>query len=313
MTVPFAHQPVLLRETLSLLQPGRGGTYIDATVGGGGHAAAILEMSGPDGFLLGIDRDQEALAAAEQRLAPYAGRYALAHGNYAEMGRIAAEQGMGQADGILLDLGVSSFHLDTARRGFSFQQDAPLDMRMDQSSGKTAAQLVNQASVEELTRILYSYGEEKWAKRIASFIGEARRIKPIETTGELVEIIKKAIPAGAREKDQHPAKRSFQGLRIMVNDELTALSQGLEQAISLLKSNGVLVVISFHSLEDRIVKDCLRLHATDCICPPRMPVCNCGHRADLRLLTKKPLTASAAEVAENPRSRSTRLRAAAKL
>ncbi|NLF80050.1 MAG: 16S rRNA (cytosine(1402)-N(4))-methyltransferase RsmH [Clostridia bacterium] len=307
------HVPVLLREVLALLQPAPGFVCIDGTVGGGGHAAAILAASAPDGFLLGIDRDPQALAAAEQRLAPYAGRFCLARGNYADMAAIAAERGIDQADGILLDIGVSSHQLDAASRGFSYQQDALLDMRMDQSSGRTAAELINSESEAELTRILYTYGEEKWAKRIAAFIAEARALKPIETTSELVDIIKKAIPAGAREKDQHPAKRSFQALRIAVNDELGALTQGLERAISLLKSGGVLAVISFHSLEDRIVKDCLRTHATDCICPPRTPVCLCQHRADVRLLTRKPLTAAAAEAEANPRSRSTRLRAAVKL
>lgn len=191
--------------------------------------------------------------------------------------------------------------------------DAPLDMRMDQQNGESACELVNNAGVEELTRILYEYGEEKWAKRIAGFIVEARNRQPITSTGQLVEIIKKAIPIGAREKDQHPAKRTFQALRIAVNHELEALSAGLEAAISLLRPGGVLAVISFHSLEDRIVKDKFKLHATDCICPPRMPVCTCGHHADLKILTKKPVTASKDELAANPRSRSALLRAARKL
>lgn len=308
----FAHVPVLAKEALALLRPQSGGVYIDGTVGGGSHAALILESSSPDGFLLGIDRDVEALAAAGEKLAPYRGRFVLLHGNYAEMAALAAERGIVAADGVLLDIGVSSRQLDAAQRGFTYMQDAPLDMRMDQSTGRSAAQLVNEASAETLTRILYRFGEEKWAKRIAEFIVAARTQKAIVTTGQLVEIIKKAIPQGAREKDQHPARRTFQALRIAVNDELTALTRGLEAAISLLTRGGVLVVISFHSLEDRIIKDTLKRHATECICPPRTPVCVCGHRADLKLLSRKPVIAGGDEVSANPRSRSARLRAAQK-
>jgi len=309
----FCHVPVLAEEALTFIRPQSGGIYIDATVGGGNHAAMILERSSPEGFLLGIDRDAEALTAAAKKLAPYQGRFVLVSGNYADMAALAEGQGIEAADGILLDIGVSSRHLDAPERGFSYMQDAPLDMRMDQSSGRSAAELVNEESAETLTRILFEFGEEKWAKRIAEFIVSARAIKPIDTTGELVAIVKQAIPKGAREKDQHPARRTFQAIRIAVNNELSALDIGLDAAISLLRPGGVIAVISFHSLEDRIVKTKLKHHATDCICPPRTPVCLCHHRADLKLLTRKPVTAGSEELMANPRSRSAMLRAAQKL
>lgn len=313
MSQPFAHIPVLAREVAEFLSPRNDGIYIDGTVGGGNHAAIILEASAPDGFLLGIDQDQEALAAARAKLAPYQGRFTLCQGNFADIVTLAKEHGITGVDGILLDIGVSSYQLDNPDRGFSYMQDAPLDMRMDQSHGTSAKDLINEANVDELTRILYEYGEEKWAKRIAAFIVEARTKAPLETTFELVDVIKKAIPAAAREKDQHPAKRSFQAFRIAVNDELAVLEKGLEGAISLLKPNGVLVVISFHSLEDRIVKEKFKFHATECICPPRTPICTCGHHADLKILTRKPVTAKEDELMANPRSRSALLRATRKL
>ena len=212
MSQPFAHIPVLAREVAEFLSPRNGGIYIDGTVGGGNHAAIILEASAPDGFLLGIDQDQEALAAARAKLAPYQGRFTLCQGNFADIVTLAKEHGITGVDGILLDIGVSSYQLDNPDRGFSYMQDAPLDMRMDQSHGTSAKDLINEANVDELTRILYEYGEEKWAKRIAAFIVEARTKAPLETTFELVDVIKKAIPAAAREKDQHPAKRSVSGV-----------------------------------------------------------------------------------------------------
>ena len=313
MEQPFVHIPVLAREVVEIMSPQSGGVYIDGTVGGGNHAALLLAASAPEGFLLGIDQDVEALQAAMEKLSPYQGRFALSQGNFAAIAALAQSQGVNGADGILLDIGVSSYQLDNPSRGFSYMHDAPLDMRMNQSCGISARELVNEANIDELTRILYEYGEEKWAKRIASFIGKARTQKPIETTCELVDIVKRAIPAAAREKDQHPAKRTFQALRIAVNDELSVLEQGLEGAISLLRPGGILVVISFHSLEDRIVKEKFKFHATDCICPPRTPVCTCGHHADLKVLTKKPVTAGEDELIANPRSRSALLRAARKL
>ena len=309
----FAHIPVLAAQTLAALAPKSGGVYIDGTLGGAGHSSLILEQSAPDGFLLGIDRDDDALQAASERLAPFDGRFTLVKGNFADMDELARQSGIDAADGVLLDIGVSSYQLDEGSRGFSYNQDAPLDMRMDRSQGLTAEQLVNEASAEELTRILYEYGEEKWAARIAEFISAERSRGRIESSGRLVEIIKKAVPAGARDKDQHPAKRTFQALRIAVNGELEALSAGLEAAIGLLRPGGRLAVITFHSLEDRIVKDCFRLHATDCICPPRQPVCTCGHKADIKLYNRKPITADDKELAENPRSRSANLRVAVKL
>ncbi|MBQ1342751.1 MAG: 16S rRNA (cytosine(1402)-N(4))-methyltransferase RsmH [Firmicutes bacterium] len=309
----FAHVPVLAAQTLAALAPKSGGVYVDGTLGGAGHSSLILEQSAPDGFLLGIDRDDDALQAASERLAPFAGRFTLVKGNFADMDELARQSGIDAADGVLLDIGVSSYQLDEGSRGFSYNQDAPLDMRMDRSQGLTAEQLVNEASAEELTRILYEYGEEKWAARIAEFIAAERSRGRIESSGRLVEIIKKAVPAGARDKDQHPAKRTFQALRIAVNGELEALSAGLEAAIGLLRPGGRLAVITFHSLEDRIVKDCFRLHATDCICPPRQPVCTCGHKADIKLYNRKPITADDKELADNPRSRSANLRVAVKL
>ncbi len=312
MCSEFVHIPVLAKQVLSVLTPQDKGVYIDGTVGGGGHAGLILAAGAPSARLLGIDRDREALNAAKAHLAPFAGRFTLAEGNYCDMGQIAAAHGITCVDGILLDIGVSSYQLDTAERGFSYMQDAPLDMRMNQQQGKTAADLVNFCSEQELTDILYQYGEEKWAARIVRFIVEQRRQEPIQTTSQLVELIKKAIPKGAREKDQHPAKRTFQALRIAVNGELDALTIGLDAAINLLKPGGVLAVITFHSLEDRIVKERFRFHATDCICPPEMPVCQCGHHACVNLLNKKPFVADEDEVKENPRSRSAKLRAVVK-
>lgn len=309
----FVHLPVLSEQTIKALSPHSGGVYIDGTVGGGGHSSLILQASDPDGFLLGIDRDDEALSAAEQKLAPFSGRFLLRKGNFAGMAEIAAAAQIEAVDGILLDIGVSSHQLDDPERGFSYMADAALDMRMDQTQGITAADLLASVSEEELTRILYQYGEEKWAARIAKFVINERSVRPIRTTAQLTEIIKKAVPKDARDKDQHPAKRSFQALRIAVNDELGALQQGLEVALSLLKPGGVLAVISFHSLEDRMVKDCFRFHAAGCICPPRQPVCTCGHHADIKLYNKKPLCATAQELEANPRSRSARLRAAIKL
>lgn len=313
MTESFHHVPVLTRQVLTVLQPHTGGIYVDGTLGGAGHAALLLAASAPDGFLFGIDRDQEALAAAEAHLQPFAGRFCLVHGNYANMAALAAAAGITAADGILLDIGVSSHQLDEAGRGFSYQQDAPLDMRMDQSGGESAAELINSRSQEELTQILYTYGEERWAARIAAFIVEARQQRPIVTTGQLVDIIRRAIPRAAREADQHPAKRTFQAIRIAVNGELEALQQGLDAAVELLAPGGVLAVITFHSLEDRMVKERFRYHAAGCICPPHQPVCTCGHQALVKPINRKPLTADAEELAENPRSRSARLRAVIRL
>ncbi|MEG2213774.1 MAG: 16S rRNA (cytosine(1402)-N(4))-methyltransferase RsmH [Clostridiales bacterium] len=310
---PFNHIPVLLDEVLNALQPLSDGIYIDGTLGGGGHSVALLAASAPAGFLLGIDRDDAALTAADARLAVYAGRYRLIRANYADMAFVAAKAGIESADGILLDIGVSSPQLDEESRGFSYHSQAPLDMRMDQRQELSAAILVNRADEAELTDIIYRYGEERWAKRIAQFIVAARREQPLETTLQLSQLIQKAIPAGAREKDQHPARRTFQALRIAVNGELTALEQGIDAAISLLKPGGRLAIITFHSLEDRIVKEKFRYHASNCICPKELPICVCHHQAMIRQVNKKPLIAGMAELNANPRARSAKLRVAEKI
>jgi 16S rRNA (cytosine1402-N4)-methyltransferase len=311
--VTFRHASVMAREVLDLLAPRPGGVYVDGTVGGGGHAALVLDASAPDGRLFGLDRDRDALAAAEARLAPYGERVTLVQTNFAGMAAALGRYGIDAVDGVLLDLGVSSHQLDAAARGFSFQQDAPLDMRMDRDGGETAADLVNDLSVEELTRIISDYGEERWAKRIAVFIAREREEAPIATTLQLAELVKRAIPRGAWEERIHPATRTFQALRIAVNDELESAARGVEVGVGLLKPGGRIAVISFHSLEDRIVKERFRSFSRGCICPKELPVCVCQHRPELRILTSRPVRATPEEVADNPRARSARLRVAEKL
>lgn len=313
MTTAFRHLSVMPAEVLSYLAPRPGGVYLDGTVGGGGHAAQILEASSPDGLLIGFDRDPEALRAATERLAPYGSRVRLVQRNFVTLTETLTEMGVTAIDGILLDLGVSSYQLDTGERGFSFQQDAPLDMRMDPSSGETAADLVNGLPERELARIIREYGEERWAVRIAAFIAKARATAPIETTLQLVDIIKGAIPKAKWEERLHPATRTFQALRIAVNRELESLEEGLAAGVRLLNRDGRVVVISFHSLEDRIVKHSFRQLAQGCICPKSLPRCVCNNRPQLQVLTGKPVMAGEAEVAANPRARSARLRAARKL
>jgi 16S rRNA (cytosine1402-N4)-methyltransferase len=308
--VDYHHLPVMPEEVIRFLEPKSGGIYIDGTVGGAGHASLILEASSPDGTLIGFDRDKEALKAAAERLLPFGDRARLEHGNFAEA---LAEFDIEQIDGILLDLGVSSHQLDRAERGFSFQKDAPLDMRMDRSSGPTAAELLNTLSERELTRIIRDYGEERWAKRITAFIVRVREESPVETTMQLVDIIKGAVPRGAWEERLHPATRTFQALRIAVNDELTTLEKGLDLGIRMLSRGGRVVVISFHSLEDRIVKNCFRRFAHGCTCPRDFPYCVCGNEPLLRILTGKPVMAGKTEVEANPRARSARLRSAERL
>jgi 16S rRNA (cytosine1402-N4)-methyltransferase len=305
--------PVLPAEVLRYLVPRPGGTYLDGTLGGGGHATLILEATAPDGVLIGLDRDEQALAAARERLAPFGGRARLFHRNFDDLDALFAEIGIAGLDGFLLDLGVSSHQLDTGERGFSFQQDAPLDMRMDTRSGATAAELVNELPEGELARIIKEYGEERWAKRIADFIVKARGEAPIETTLRLADLVKGAIPRGAWEERLHPATRTFQALRIAVNDELGSLERGMAAALRLLKRGGRGVVISFHSLEDRIVKTTFRSLAQGCTCPRDFPRCVCGTVPQVRVLTGKPVTAGEAELKENPRARSAKLRAVEKL
>ena len=309
----FNHTSVLPAEVLAYLAPVSGGTYLDGTLGGGGHAGLILEALAGSGRLFGFDRDPAAIAAATATLAGFGERFIPVNRNFADLSEALAELGVTALDGFLLDLGVSSHQLDTAERGFSFQQDAPLDMRMDTSQGESAADLVNRLSHGELARIIREYGEERWAGRIASFICEAREAAPLVTTYQLVDVIKGAIPRKAWEERLHPATRTFQGLRIAVNDELASLEKGLAAAVSLLKLGGRGVVISFHSLEDRIVKQLFRKLATGCVCPKEFPVCICSHQPEVKVLTGKPVMAAAAELAENPRSRSAKMRVVLKL
>ncbi len=307
------HVPVMLAEVLQYLDPRSGETIIDGTVGGGGHSIEIVKRILPNGRLIGIDRDEEALAAASRRLSEFSQNVTLVKGNFADLGAIVRNLGIEATDGVLLDLGVSSYQLDTAERGFSFKADAPLDMRMDKTQRLTAREVVNAYSERRLNEIIRDYGEERWAKRIAQFIVDRRSRKPINTTGELVDVILSAIPAAARPKDIHPATRTFQALRIEVNRELESLRTGLEAAIDLLRPNGRIVVLSWHSLEDRIVKDIMQKRAGRCVCPPGLPVCACGAEKELEILTKRPVTASPEEISANPRARSAKLRAARKL
>lgn len=302
------HVPVLFQAVLDGLQVRPGGRYIDATVGGGGHAAGVLAASSPDGHLLGLDRDPAALDAAGARLAPHAGRVVLAHSSFASLGEAARAHGFDPADGVLLDLGLSSLQLADPSRGFAFSVDGPLDMRFDPTTHTpTAASFVNDLSLEELASLLYQYGEEAQAPRIAEAIIAAR---PLHTTKELTEVVERAV---GRRRRIHPATRTFQALRIAVNDELGALEAALPQAVEVLVPGGRLAVISFHSLEDRLVKRFLRRESRDCVCPPEVPVCACEHRATLRLVTRKPIGPDVNEIAANPRARSARLRVAERL
>lgn len=309
----FSHISVLPAEVLAYLAPVAGGTYLDGTLGGGGHAGLILQAIGNSGRLFGFDHDSAAIVAASQVLAGFGGSFIPVNRNFSELAETFAELKVTELDGFLLDLGVSSHQLDTAERGFSFQQDAPLDMRMDRSITRSAADLINSLSHGELARIIRDYGEERWAGRIASFICEARESAPLVRTSQLAGIIKAAIPRNAWEERLHPATRTFQALRIAVNDELASLEKGLAAAVSLLKPGGRGVVISFHSLEDRIVKQMFRKLSTGCVCPKELPLCICHHQPEVRVLTVKPVMAAESELAENPRSRSAKLRAVLKL
>jgi 16S rRNA (cytosine1402-N4)-methyltransferase len=300
------HIPVLLQEVVNALQPKADGVYIDATIGAGGHAAAILSASAPDGQLFGLDQDENALEIARRQLAEFGDRVHLLHSNFSQLEQVASRHGIPPADGLLLDLGVSSMQLDQPERGFSFQLDGPLDMRMDPQTGQSAADLVNSLPEEALADLIYQYGEEPHSRRIARAIVRAR---PIERTLELAQIVVKAIPAKRQGKKKiHPATQTFQALRVAVNDELGALEQALSQAIRLLKPKGRLATISFNSLEDRIIKQFFRQESQDCICPPEQIICSCRHKATINIITKKPITPSLAEVDANPRARSAKLR-----
>ena len=304
----YTHKPVLRDECIEALAVRPDGVYVDGTLGRAGHSREIAKRL-TTGRLICVDRDQAAIKAAQERLAPWRDRVRLVHSNFSELGSVLAEEA--GADGMLFDLGVSSPQLDDPARGFSYMHDAPLDMRMDQSAPLTAREVVNAWSLEELRRILYEFGEERYAPAIARAIVKRREARPIETTLELVEVIKSAMPPAALREKQHPAKRSFQAVRIAVNGELDALPPMLRAAADKLLPGGRLAVITFHSLEDRIVKRTLRELAQGCTCPPGFPVCVCGKKPVVRL--GKPITPSAAEIAENPRARSARLRTAEKL
>ena len=309
----FRHEPVMPVEVIRLLDIRPDGIYLDGTLGGGGHSELILKMLGADGRLIGIDRDSEALAATTSRLAKSGNCFTALQGSFADMKEILAEAGVDGIDGLLLDLGVSSHQLDSPERGFSFRNDGPLDMRMDQNSGDSAADLINSLSVHELERVIKEYGEERWARKIAQRIVEARNEAPVETTLQLASIVERTIPRKFQEDRIHPATRTFQALRILVNEELGQVSRGVKAGIELLRPGGRLVVISFHSLEDRIVKHELREASSGCRCPRQFPQCVCGFKPQLHLLGNRPLVASAEEIQRNPRSRSAKLRAAEKL
>lgn len=303
----LTHQPVLLNECIDALNIRKDGVYVDGTLGRGGHAEEIAKRL-DTGRLICIDRDAAAIEAGQRRLSPYGDRVCFARGNFQMLDRILDNLSVASVDGMLFDLGVSSPQLDEAVRGFSYMADAPLDMRMDQSQTLTAWDVVNGWSKEELKRILYTYGEERYAPQIAGAIVRNREESPIQTTGALVELIKHAMPPAALREKQHPAKRSFQAIRIAVNDELTAVEQMLPVAVSRLNSDGRIAVISFHSLEDRIVKTAFQALAKGCTCPPDFPVCVCGKKPVLKILTRKPIVPGKQEEAENPRARSAKLR-----
>ncbi|MHB1419911.1 MAG: 16S rRNA (cytosine(1402)-N(4))-methyltransferase RsmH [Bacillota bacterium] len=309
----FIHQPVLLKETLDLLQVSSNGTYIDCTVGGGGHSLAIASRLSSQGRLVGLDQDPGAIKAAGARLQGLKAEVNLIQSNFSRLEEVLRDARIEAVDGIIFDLGVSSPQLDQSERGFSYMQDAPLDMRMDPGQKWTAADLVNTATEDELTRVIREYGEDRWARRIAEFIVRARQIAPVSTTGDLVEIIKSAIPASARRTGPHPAKRTFQALRIAINHELEYLKDGIVQAVAALRPGGRICVIAFHSLEDRIVKQSFKNMSLDCVCPPGFPECRCGVQPLLKTITRKPVTPSPDELNANPRSRSALLRVAEKL
>ncbi|MGM9539917.1 16S rRNA (cytosine(1402)-N(4))-methyltransferase RsmH [Anaerovibrio sp.] len=309
----FHHISVMPEETVSGLVTSRDGIYVDCTLGGAGHSRLVADMLTEKGRLVGIDQDASAIAAAEERLSDCRCRVDIVKSNFSNLEAVLADLSIDRVDGVLFDLGVSSHQLDTADRGFSYMQDAPLDMRMNQQAELSAYDVVNGYDEKELNRIFKEYGEERWSKRIAEFIVAARREKPVETTGELVDIIKRAVPAAVRNaKGGHPAKRIFQAVRIEVNDELGILEKSFRTAVAHLKPGGRIAIITFHSLEDRIAKNVLKEMARGCICPPQLPVCVCGHKPEVRLLVKG-TAASQEELERNSRSKSAKLRIAEKL
>ena len=308
----FFHKSVLLDECIEALNIRPDGIYLDGTLGGAGHSSEIVKRL-TTGRLIGVDRDRTALAAAEERLRPYLDRVTLVHSNFSEIRSILQELSVPGVDGMLFDLGVSSPQLDDAERGFSYMADAPLDMRMDRDDALTAAEVVNTWPADELRRIFYEYGEERYAPQVAAAIVRRRESKPIETTLELADVIRTAMPPQALREKQHPAKRCFQAIRIAVNDELGSVRRLMDDAIDCLNPGGRLAVITFHSLEDRIVKTAMQAAAKGCTCPPEFPVCVCGNKPRVTVLTRKPIVSGTAELAENPRARSAKLRVAEKL
>ena len=311
--ISFSHRPVLLEECMEGLAIRPDGVYVDGTAGGAGHSSEIASRLGENGRLLALDQDATAVAVATQRLSVYGERAQVVRSNFCRVEEVCHSLGISEIDGMLMDLGVSSYQLDTAERGFSYQADAPLDMRMDVRNPLTARTVVNEYSEDALRRILFDYGEERFSSRIAANIIHAREKAPIETTGELVEIIKRSIPAAAREGGHHPAKRSFQALRIEVNAELDVIAPAIKSAVGMLRPGGRIAIITFHSLEDRIVKQTFASLASGCTCPKDFPVCVCGKRPTVKVISRKPVLPSREELEENPRSRSAKLRIAEKL
>lgn len=306
----FKHESVLLNETIEYLKVKPDGVYVDGTLGGGGHSYEILRRL-PKGRLIAIDRDMDALYAASVRLKDF-NNVTYVHDNYKNIKNILKNIDIERIDGAILDLGVSSYQLDEVKRGFSYMHDAPLDMRMDKGSALTAEHVVNNYSEDDIARILFDYGEEKWAKRIAKFIVEERKKRSIKTTFQLVDIIKKAVPASKRRTGPHPAKRTFQAIRIEVNDELKGLDSAIDDFIDVMNPNGRIAIITFHSLEDRIVKNMYKKLENPCTCPKNLP-CTCGKKPVIKIITKKPVTPNKEELETNPRSRSAKLRVAEKL
>lgn len=309
----FDHKSVLLEETVDSLNICPGGIYVDGTLGGGGHAFAVAGRLGAGGRLIGIDQDADAVQAASERLKPFGSQVTIVRSNYEHMDQVLDDLGIGTVNGIYLDLGVSSYQLDTVSRGFTYREDAPLDMRMDQRNPRTAADIVNTYSEGDLYRVIRDYGDEKFAKNIAKHMVKFRQEKPFETTGELIQVIKAAIPMKMRATGGHPAKRTFQAIRIELNQELEVLERSIDRMTDRLCPGGRLSIITFHSLEDRIVKTELAEFARGCTCPPDFPVCVCGRTPSVRLTPKKPLLPGAEEIEENPRARSAKLRIAEKL
>lgn len=318
MTSEYRHIPVLLPECMQALKLSAGKRYVDATLGGAGHSLEAAKLIGPEGHLIGIDQDEVARKAAIERLNALPDevrpQVSVLAGNFGDLDSLLVSAQVPNIDAILFDIGVSSVQIDTPSRGFSFKETGPLDMRMDSSNSTlTAAEIVNTYNAADLTRIIRNYSDEKWASRIAEFIVEARKEAPLETSEQLVEVIKAAVPASARRAGGHPAKRTFQALRIEVNGELDVLKSGLESAVRWLAPGGRIAVISYHSLEDRIVKDFFREYSKGCTCPPDFPVCVCGNKPILKVVTRKPVLPSKEEIQRNPRSRSAKLRVAERL